>query len=126
MLLRPFGVSAAYTEFAKVKQGGIQSLSMDAEIKALFKVRDKAVRTQNRELFLSTQLAEVEHLNSLAGYFDARTMVSEVLAIHPKSDIEVVVFVKEMYVAEESDPTDGFVVYFLVRTTQGWKIYHVH
>lgn len=98
---------------------------MDDDIKTLFSIRDRAVRTQNRDLFLSSQVGEIEY-GASEEYLTADRMETEVLAMHQVSEIEVVVFVKEMYVREDADPYTAFPVYFLVNTVAGWKIYKAH
>lgn len=96
-----------------------------ADIKALFEKRDKAVLKQDRKLFLTTQIAEIEH-GSSDGYLAIESLKSEVLYIHEENDIEKVVFVKETYFPKGKDPYSSFPVYFLTNTIQGWRIYRVH
>lgn len=98
---------------------------MEEDVKTIFSVRDRAVRTQNRDLFLSSQVGEIDY-GASEEYLTADRMETEVLAIHPVSEIEVVVFVKEMYIREDEDPYTAFPVYFLVHTVAGWKIYKAH
>ncbi len=94
------------------------------KIISLFKVRDEAVKKQDRKLFLSTQVGEIENGGS-DGYLAIDTLKSEVLHIHNESDYTKVVFVKETYNPKGNDPYNSFPVYFLVDTIKGWKIYRV-
>ena len=94
------------------------------EIDKLFKTRDQAVKKQDRKLFLSTQIAEIEH-GSSDGYMAIDNLKTEVLHVHTESEIEKVVFVKETYSPTGKDPHSSFSVYFLTNTTKGWKIYRM-
>ena len=99
--------------------------SMNNDIEALFRTRDEAVRTQDRPLFLSTQISEIE-LNSSEGYLSLEDITTEVLHIHDESEIEKVVLVKETYHRQPDDnPRSSFLVYFLTNTVAGWRIYRV-
>lgn len=93
----------------------------DQPIQKIFQTRDQAVKKQDRGVFLSTQVAEIERGGS-AGYLGVGSLRSEVLQIYDESELEKVVFVKETY-STDKDPYDAFVVYHLVNTTEGWKIY---
>lgn len=94
------------------------------EIRKLFNTRDQAVKTRDRELFLSTQIAEIEH-GSSDGYLAIGSLKTEVLHVHTEGEIEKVVFVKETYSPKGKDPHNSFPVYFLTNTIRGWKIYRV-
>ena len=99
--------------------------TMEEDIRDVFSLRDRAVKKQNRALFLSTQVGEIEY-GSSEEYLAADRMETEIIAIHRESDIEVIAFVKEIYIRDDSDPISAFPVYFLVHTVQGWKIYKAH
>lgn len=96
----------------------------DKEIKQLFKTRDLAVHKQDRELFVSTQVDEIER-GSSEGYLGVENLHSEVLHIHGENDVEKVVFVKETYAPSHNIPYTSYVVYYLVNTVKGWKIYKI-
>lgn len=95
---------------------------MDNDIKKLFTTRDEAVKKQDRKLFLSTQVGEIEN-SSVEGYFGIKHLRSNVLCIYDEGDLEKIVFVKETYSPPKKDPYSSFPVYNLVKTIKGWKIY---
>jgi hypothetical protein len=100
---------------------------MKNDIEALFSTRDEAVRKQDRSLFLSTQVSEIEFGVS-KGYLSLEDMTTEVIYIHDESELENVVLVKETYKQpDETDenPRSSFLVYFLTNTVKGWRIYRV-
>lgn len=94
------------------------------EIEKLFRTRDEAVTKQDKRLFLSTQIAEIEH-GSSEGYLSIGQLKSEVLYVHTENDLEKVVFVKETYSPKGKAPYTSFPVYFATNTVDGWKIYKV-
>lgn len=98
---------------------------MEEDVRDVFILRDRAVKKQNRALFLSTQVGEIEY-GSSEEYLAADRMETDVIAIYRESEIEVIAFVKEVYIRDDSDPIAAFPVYFLVHTVQGWKIYKAH
>jgi len=99
-------------------------VNFDSEIKKLFKTRDEAVLKQDKDLFLSTQLAEVDYASG-EGYLAIDRLKSEVLYIHSENDLEKAVFVKEIYSPKRKKPYSSFVVYFLVNTKAGLRIYKI-
>ena len=97
---------------------------IDKTISALFKTRDKAIEKQDRELFISTQVDEIER-GSSEGYLGVEHMQTEVLHVHQENELETIVFVKEIYTPSKNIPYDSYLIYYLVNTVKGWKIYKV-
>jgi hypothetical protein len=95
---------------------------MNADISALFGKRDEAVRKQDAELFLSTQLAEIGFASS-EGYLSTKDMATEILHVYGSSDGNAVAFVRETYKPKDKRERSAFVTYFLTDTLNGWKIY---
>lgn len=99
-------------------------VNIPEEIKDLFVKRDTAVTKQDRPLFLSTQIAEIDN-GSSNGYLAIGKMESEILYVYPENELEKIVFVKEIYTPIGKDFYSSFLVYYLVHTVKGWKIYRV-
>ncbi|HTF47552.1 MAG TPA: hypothetical protein VK735_08910 [Pseudonocardia sp.] len=97
---------------------------MDSEIHALFDARAAAVYANDRPSFLSTQVSEID-LGSSDGYLSLRDLTIELLHTHDESDIEKVVLVKETYTRDELPPRSSFLLYYLIRTVVGWRIYRI-
>lgn len=97
---------------------------MNNEIVALFETRDEAVRKDDRPLFLSAQVSEIE-LGSSEGYLSLEDLTTEVVYIHDESELEKVVLAKETYKEPGKSPRSSFLLYFLTNTVQGWRIYRV-
>ena len=97
---------------------------MNDEIQAIFGTRDEAVRTQDASLFLSTQLAEIE-LGLSESYLSIADMATEVLFGYEQSDDNVVVLARETYRPPGKHSHSSFLIYYLIQTTKGWKIYKV-
>lgn len=97
---------------------------VDKTITALFKTRDTAIQKQDRELFVSTQVDEIER-GSSEGYLGVEHLTSEVLYVHDVNELEKVAFVKETYAPSHNITYRSYVTYFLVNTVKGWKIYKV-
>jgi hypothetical protein len=97
---------------------------MSNEIEVLFETRDEAVRKEDRSLFLSTQISELE-LGSSDGYLSLEDVTTEVLYVHDESELEKVVLVKETYKHPGKSPRPSFLLYLLTHTVQGWRIYAV-
>lgn len=97
---------------------------MEQEINKLFQTRNKAVKIKDKKLFLSTQLSEIEESSS-NGYLELDNLNSEVLNIHAENDLQKAVFVKETYFYREKGSSFAFLIYFLVDSIKGWKIYKI-
>src|SRR3982751_3062330 len=97
---------------------------IDEQIFTLFKTRDQAIKKQNRELFLSTQVDEIER-GSSEGYLGVEKLVTEVLSVHGENELEKIAFVKETYKPSKNIPYTSYLIYYLVNTVKGWKIYKV-
>lgn len=96
------------------------------QINQLFKTRDKAVKTQDGKLFLSTQIGEIKDSLS-AGYLSADKMVTEVIVVDldEGSELTKIVIAKETYFSRGKKSHSGFLIYYLVNTVEGWKIYKI-
>lgn len=86
-------------------------------IKALFRTRDQAVLEKDYQKFTSTQLGEIPYF-SISGYISCGQLKTEVLYIAEDTKLKKVVFVKEDYGKHYV-----FLIYYLVETVDGWKIY---
>jgi hypothetical protein len=98
---------------------------MRNEIEAIFETRGEAVRKEDRPLFLSTQVSEIELGGSSEGYLSLEDLITEVLYIHDESELEKFVLVKETYKQSGKDPRSAFLLYFLTCTVKGWRIYNL-
>lgn len=96
----------------------------DSDVQELFRARAQAVRDQDIDLFLSTQISELEFASS-DGYLALRDLQLDILYVHEESDIERVVLVKETYARPQKGDRSSILLYFLTRTTRGWRIYRV-
>jgi hypothetical protein len=94
------------------------------EISNVFHTRDEAVRTKNNALFLSTQIEKIKEASSL-GYIAQDKLETVVLATVNTGEFTKVAFVKETYFPEGKQSHDSFLMYFLVITPKGWKIFRV-
>ena len=97
------------------------------DIKQLFKRRDEAIQNKDRAAFLSTQIDEIAN-SSVDGYLLLQKLESEVLSIYPEDDKDELsrkVFVVETYYDGDKGTRQGFLIYYLINTKQGWKIYKV-
>lgn len=95
---------------------------MNAEINALFSARDEAVQKQDAALFLSTQLSDIGFASS-EGYISTKEMTTEVLNVYKASEESAVAFVRETYRPPGKRERSAFLIYFLIATRSGWKIY---
>ena len=98
----------------------------DAKITALFKTRDNAIKTRNEKLFLSTQVGELTNSN-YGGYIKIDKMKTDILSIYSEKDkpYNKVVFAKETYYPTDNNNHSWFMLYFLIDTKEGWKIYRI-
>ncbi len=94
-------------------------------IQKLFTDRDKAVKTKDKKLFLSTQVGEVQG-SSFDGYISVDGLTTEVITEHDDKELEnKVIFVKETYFPAGKDTYFSYVTYYLVETVRGWRIYRL-
>jgi hypothetical protein len=102
----------------------VSSMSMSDydEIVTLSTQRGKAVKAKNKELFLSTQIEEISFFLS-SGYLSQDKLITEVVAVAEANEISKAVFVKESYFNKGMKTHDAFLIYYVVRTSKGWKIY---
>jgi hypothetical protein len=96
----------------------------DSDVEALFRTRAEAVKKQDRSLFLSTQVSEID-LGSSEGYLSLEEMTTDVLYVHAESELERIVLVKETYKRPNKDEHSSFLMYFLTQTIKGWRVYRV-
>ncbi len=94
-------------------------------IRALFKVRDKAVANKDYDSFASTQVEPNLPNVYTPGYLELDELRTEVLSINPvdESSVAVKVFVKEMYRRASEHVRFAFIIYSLSKTENGWRIY---
>jgi hypothetical protein len=89
----------------------------------IFKTRDSAVEAKNKELFLSTQVEEIADFTA-DGYMNLKGMISKIIASEKVTEIVQIVFVKEIYsYSEIHENKRAYVLYKLIKTESGWKIY---
>jgi|SRR3972149_8694965 len=89
------------------------------EVKSLFQTRDQAVAKKNKQLFASTQIQDIPYA-SISGYISCSSLETNVLNVVDDTDFKKVVFVKENYGTHWA-----FLLYYLVNTVNGWKIYDI-
>src|SRR4051794_13373744 len=94
------------------------------EFAQLFAVRDDAISKRDRALFLSTQIEEINDASS-EGYLSLEKLNTEVIAIPKVSENTHAAFVKETYFTGRQEARKAFLIYFLVDTNKGWKIYRI-
>lgn len=92
------------------------------EIVRLFQTRDKAVKEKDKALFLTTQVEEISFFLS-AGYLSQDELTTEVLCVSDATEVSKAVFVKESYFKSKLKTHDSFLIYYIVNTSHGWKIY---
>ena len=99
---------------------------MSKNIGKLFLIRDKAVSKNDEKLFLSTQVNEIKESLS-SGYLSVDKMETEIIAIDSDADSKLakVAVVKETYFVKGKKSHSGFLIYHLVHTIKGWKIYKI-
>jgi hypothetical protein len=119
---RPSGfVRMCFVRVAFDEMGGGMT---DRETDDLFRVRADAVRGKDRELLLSTQVAEIPFAAS-DGYLALSDIGVDVLHTHDVSDLERIALVKETYHRSGGDERTAFVLYHLTNTVKGWRVFRV-
>ena len=98
----------------------------DTAIKDLFRIRDRAVKNKDERLFLSTQIREIPGSGS-AGYLSTDALKTTILNISSEDAFKLTktVAVKETYFVKGKKSHEGILIYHLVNTIQGWKIYNI-
>lgn len=98
----------------------------DIAITKLFQTRDKAITARNRDAFMSTQAGDLPNC-SYEGYISAHKLKTEVLSIYEEKSqpLHRVVFTKETYFPQDKPAYSTFILYFLIDTKKGWKIYRL-
>jgi hypothetical protein len=89
------------------------------DITAIFQARDDAVAGNDYAKFAATQINNISNA-SIDGYLASQELKTEILHIAEDTEITRVVFVKENY-----GKHFAFLLYHLVNTVQGWKIYDI-
>jgi|SRR3989338_5632955 len=99
---------------------------MNKDIISLFRSRDKAITARNRDAFLSTQAGELPNC-SYEGYVSVGRLETKILAVHSDqmNTIHKIAFVEERYYPKNKPSYSSFVLYFLIDTKEGWKIYRL-
>ena len=88
---------------------------MNKKIQSLFKTRDEAVAKKDKELFLSTQIKEIDGSSS-KGYLDIERMKTTILHVH-KDEFEPnvwTVFVREDFFRSDKLTHHGYLIYTVV------------
>jgi len=88
-------------------------------VKFLFQIRDKAVADKDYKQFADTQIKDIPNA-SINGYISSGGMETELLKVVEDGELKKVAFVKENY-----DNHSAYLLYFLVNTVNGWKIYDI-
>jgi hypothetical protein len=98
----------------------------DPAISKLFKARDRAIATLDEELFLSTQVGEIPN-SSFDVYMKIDKLESKILLIYSEKETshKRVVFVRETYSPQAKNHYSWFVIFYLIDTKAGWKIYRL-
>lgn len=94
-------------------------MNIQNEITKLFQTRDKAVLEKDYQQFASTQLQDLPNY-SMSGYISCGQLKTEVLYVVEDGELKKVAFVKEDYGIHSV-----FLIYYLVNTVEGWKIYNI-
>jgi hypothetical protein len=89
----------------------------------LFVMRDAAVGKHDIRSFQNTQLSQI--IGPIAeAYTSLSRLVTDVIAeAEDEPGVSVVVFVKETYYQDDTRVDSNFVVYGLINTAAGWRIY---
>lgn len=97
----------------------------DGEIVELFKKRDEAVGKKDKKVFLESQVGEMAWSFS-GGYLRKEKMETEILeVVEGKSKLEKKVAVKERYFEEGKVTHEELLIYWLIDTKEGWKVYRI-
>ncbi|OGD63426.1 hypothetical protein A2160_03100 [Candidatus Beckwithbacteria bacterium RBG_13_42_9] len=98
---------------------------IDDEIRKLFRLRDKAVKNKDINLFLSTQVSEIRN-SSAKGYLSVDELKSKVIYIFTDSNkIRKSAAVEESYYYQRKLTHKALLLYYLVHTPSGWKVYDI-
>lgn len=89
------------------------------DIKSVFQTRDNAVANKDYKQFASTQIKEISNA-SISGYISTGSLETEILKIEDDTELKKVAFVKENYCTHSA-----LLLYYLVNTVNGWKIYDI-
>ncbi len=82
-------------------------------------MRDEAVAKRDAGLFISTQLTDIPY-SSIIGYLNCEQLMTSVIVIADDTDVTKVAFVNEDYGTHSA-----FLIYYLVNTVNGWKVYNI-
>ena len=99
---------------------------IDAEVSALFQTRDMAITDRDLKLFLSTQIGELPN-STFEGYVKIDKMQTDILSIFSEKETpyQKVIFARETYSPKDKDSFSWFLIFYLIDTKDGWKIYRV-
>lgn len=95
------------------------------DINRVFLARDRAVTEKNIELFRSTQLLDEIPNAASDGYLALDKLQSDVLAVDWPQEISAVAFVRETYQDRGTVQRSTYLIYRLVLTQAGWRVYRV-
>lgn len=95
------------------------------DIAHLFKQRDKGINEGKPKLFLDTMVEEIRMFNA-TGYLTSNKMETDVIAISPDGpSLTKVVFAKETYFEKDKKTHHAYLMFYVVATSKGWKIYNI-
>lgn len=101
-------------------------MKIDKEIIDLFQIRDKAVEKKDKKLFLSTQAGEISGSSS-TGYLSVDEMKTKILTVSSQKEFPLIriVIVEESYFTKGKKTHQTTLLYYLIKTIKGWKIYNI-
>lgn len=104
----------------------LERMRVNREIKEIFLLRERAVKQKDRKLFLSTQIDEIAGSSS-HGYLSIDKLETKILAIDFRSEdkLATVVVSKETYFFKGKKSHSALLIYHLVNSVEGWKIYNI-
>ncbi|MBU1000618.1 hypothetical protein KKE78_04465 [Patescibacteria group bacterium] len=99
---------------------------MNKRIQSLFRARDEAVLSNDKKLFLSTQIKEIDGSSS-KGYLDIERMKSTILHVH-EDEFEKnvwIVLVREDFFKSNKLTHHGYLIYTVVKRKEEFIISNI-
>jgi hypothetical protein len=87
-------------------------------IRALFQMRDEAIMKRDMDMLTATQLPDIPY-SAIIGYLNMEQLQTTILTIADDTEVTKVVFVNEDYGTH-----NAYMLYYIVNTMNGWKIYN--
>lgn len=89
-------------------------------IKVIFQTRDNAVAEKDEKKLAATQLQDIPYA-SIHGYISCGYLQTTLLhVVDEDTDLKKIAFAKEDYKTHSA-----YLLYYLVNTVDGWKIYDI-